>query len=387
MSSKKFKFIIPAELTKAENGEWKIRGLASTASRDQQGEVMLQDGMDLTPIDKKKGIINWDHKKGPENTLGVLDGYQKTPEGLFIEGRLFKNHDKAKAAYQIMSSLGKSDYGRMGLSVEGSIKERAGENGHIIKRSVITGVALTMNPVNTDTYVDLAKSLTQGEIEFDSENVAIATRDSEPSSASNEAQSPTLFTSDQVLDIVSKALSVGAERANMTPGQLSGGAALAQEDLDKDEKDAKKSQVGNKISKLVNEGKPQKQAVAIALDMERRGDIKKADHEDKIPGGLADKKKPSDFDQKALAEGIKVELEHTSDKKIAEEIAMDHLTEDPNYYKKLATIEKGSAEWFQKSILEAVDSLKLLYPDIEVSILLRALEDRLTRRFGVKDGN
>lgn len=59
----------------------------------------------------------------------------------------------------------------------------------------------------------------------------------------------------------------------------------------------------------------------------------------KIPGGLAEGKKSSDFDPAALARGIKVELEHTSDPKVAKEIAMDHLTEDPKYYEKLATIE------------------------------------------------
>lgn len=61
---------------------------------------------------------------------------------------------------------------------------------------------------------------------------------------------------------------------------------------------------------------------------------------DVIPGGLADNKSPSDFDSKKLAAGIKIELEHTSDRSIAQEIAMDHLTEDNNYYEKLATIEK-----------------------------------------------
>lgn len=61
---------------------------------------------------------------------------------------------------------------------------------------------------------------------------------------------------------------------------------------------------------------------------------------DKIPGGLADKKKESDFDPKKLKAGIKVEMEHTSDPDIAKEIAMDHLTEDSNYYEKLKTVEK-----------------------------------------------
>ena len=61
---------------------------------------------------------------------------------------------------------------------------------------------------------------------------------------------------------------------------------------------------------------------------------------DQLPGGLADNKCPSDFNSKDLKEGIKVELEHTSDKKLATEIAMDHLFEDVNYYKKLKIIEK-----------------------------------------------
>jgi hypothetical protein len=64
---------------------------------------------------------------------------------------------------------------------------------------------------------------------------------------------------------------------------------------------------------------------------------------DKIPGGLADKKSPKDFDRERLAQGIKVEMEHTSDKAIAREIAMDHLTEDPNYYRKLKKIEKHAS--------------------------------------------
>jgi len=62
---------------------------------------------------------------------------------------------------------------------------------------------------------------------------------------------------------------------------------------------------------------------------------------DKLPGGLADKKNPKDFDSEKLKEGIKIELEHTDDPEIAKEISMDHLTEDPDYYKKLKTIESA----------------------------------------------
>jgi hypothetical protein len=64
------------------------------------------------------------------------------------------------------------------------------------------------------------------------------------------------------------------------------------------------------------------------------------DKKDKIPGGKADNKQPSDFDAEQLKVGTAVELEHTSDRSIAEEIAMDHLTEDKDYYKKLKAIHK-----------------------------------------------
>ena len=60
-----------------------------------------------------------------------------------------------------------------------------------------------------------------------------------------------------------------------------------------------------------------------------------------IPGGLAKSMPESDFDPQALAKGIKVELEHTSDEKIAKEIAKDHLVEDPKYYDKLEKMEES----------------------------------------------
>ena len=64
------------------------------------------------------------------------------------------------------------------------------------------------------------------------------------------------------------------------------------------------------------------------------------DYKDRLPGGLADNKKPTDFPKEALVKGIETEMEHTSDTKLAREIAMDHLTEDPQYYDKLESVEK-----------------------------------------------
>jgi hypothetical protein len=78
--------------------------------------------------------------------------------------------------------------------------------------------------------------------------------------------------------------------------------------------------------------------------------------EQKIKGGKADKKSLKDiadkFDvnlselKKELAIGIKVEMEHTKNKSTAEDIAMDHLSEIPDYYTRLSKMEnKAQRDW------------------------------------------
>lgn len=53
--------------------------------------------------------------------------------------------------------------------------------------------------------------------------------------------------------------------------------------------------------------------------------------------GLAKKahKSEKDFDPKELEKGTQIELEHTQKIDVARQIAMDHLTEQPDYYEKL----------------------------------------------------
>lgn len=248
-----FKFVMPAELSKADNGEWVVAGLASTSDTDQQGEIIDQTGMDLSPIDQKRGWFNWDHKPGVENLLGTLDGYRRTDKGLFVKGRLFKNKQKAKDVYDIMSSLGKSDVGRIGMSVEGKILERDKNNPKIIRKCKIDKVALTLNPVNKSTYADLVKSLNvegddliksivDSDIEFDS---------TEEHVQNDEQSQETMFTADQVLNIVQKALGVGAGYTQ-APNQLEGGSAMATSNMKspkKDDEDEETIKVNEKLEK------------------------------------------------------------------------------------------------------------------------------------------
>ena len=99
-----------------------------------------------------------------------------------------------------------------------------------------------------------------------------------------------------------------------------------------------------------------KQAFMSLQDLERKYKSRTSPNneikEDTIPGGLSDGKTLQDIANKHTVDideltkeyqkGIKVELEHTSDRSIAEEIARDHLFENPKYYTKLATIETES---------------------------------------------
>lgn len=109
---------------------------------------------------------------------------------------------------------------------------------------------------------------------------------------------------------------------------------------------------GPNIIKDLKRGWEKAHKIAQALTPQeiakKEADLPSGDHKDQIKGGLADKKKPSDFPADKLKAGIKVELEHTDDPKIAIEIAMDHLSEDLEYYNKLKTMEK--AELLEKGL-------------------------------------
>lgn len=78
--------------------------------------------------------------------------------------------------------------------------------------------------------------------------------------------------------------------------------------------------------------------------------------EDHIKGGKADFMTPQKIADKfdvsvsqvnsQLKKGIKVEMEHTNDKNLAREIALDHLAEFPDYYDRLDDMEKeAEKEW------------------------------------------
>jgi len=89
----------------------------------------------------------------------------------------------------------------------------------------------------------------------------------------------------------------------------------------------------------------------LGLNVVSKGkDIQKS-QQNELKGGEADNKSVKDIAEshnvtvdkikEQLRMGIKVEMEHTNDPKIALEIAMDHMTESPEYYTKLADMESS----------------------------------------------
>tara|TARA_B110000858_G_scaffold53323_2_gene61946 strand:+ start:660 stop:2144 length:1485 start_codon:yes stop_codon:yes gene_type:complete len=129
-------------------------------------------------------------------------------------------------------------------------------------------------------------------------------------------------------------------------------------------------------------------------------------NEDKIKGGKADGMDIMDVAKihgmsvdelyNEFSDGVKHEMEHTSEMMVAIEIALDHLYEDPEYYTKLSKIEKGG-ETTEATTSSSVgvydapfgsgkkDPLKLSNPDT-VEKELRSVRDKNFPKFGGKGG-
>jgi len=89
-------------------------------------------------------------------------------------------------------------------------------------------------------------------------------------------------------------------------------------------------------------------AKMLAGDPWGQGRIAKKACDDQIEGGLSDSKPDDQFDLEEVEKGVKVEMEHTNDEKLAREIAKDHLAENDDYYKKLDVMEHSELKEMEK---------------------------------------
>lgn len=150
-----------------ENGDYIVQGVMTSDDKDEEDDSIDPEGMDCSYF-LEKGWIKYEHGNRPEQFIGepieVKVGrfehptLKKSVNGIYVKGRLFAHRELAKQAVKTIQDLQKSNTKRrMGWSIEGSVKERDRKTGKIIK-SVLRNVVLTMNPVNTTTWAELAKS-------------------------------------------------------------------------------------------------------------------------------------------------------------------------------------------------------------------------------------
>lgn len=157
-----FHFFVPAEAVVVKGGKdgkdelRLIQGVASTAHKDLQGEVVRQTGIDYGYF-MKHGYINDDHKDGPEHKVGEPVECRMTPEGLWIKAVLYKGKERSEYWWDHINALAANNSKRkVGFSIQGKILRR---DGHHIVKCWLQDVAITASPVNTNTWAEVVKSL------------------------------------------------------------------------------------------------------------------------------------------------------------------------------------------------------------------------------------
>lgn len=160
-----FRFEMPFEVwyKAGEPGkERRIGGLISTESKDRQGEVVLQRGLDFSEF-IKHGWINDNHSKETTGIVGYPTLVEKTTHrgrpATRFEGYLLQGYERADKIWDLANVLQKTNR-RLGFSIEGGVQRRDGLEGEIVAKAKVRNVAVTSCPVNTDTQLEvIAKSL------------------------------------------------------------------------------------------------------------------------------------------------------------------------------------------------------------------------------------
>lgn len=154
-----------AKSGKDDEGDWYVRGYASTPHLDLQNEIVQPSGIDIDYF-VKSGWLNYEHKQDAEYVVGVPTENCRVDfnKGLFVEAKLIKDNPYAKQMWELANNIKKSGINRkIGFSIEGAIKKRNHLNSNIIEEVMIRNVALTKAPANQATsWESFVKSMETG---------------------------------------------------------------------------------------------------------------------------------------------------------------------------------------------------------------------------------
>ncbi len=154
-----------------------IEGVATTKDKDSQGEVLDLDGADISTLERGAGFVNSDHSGRFEHLLGRVTYAKKimkaedceTPYQVKAWSKLrrpflatkmelwdgvgHKEADAVAAIYQHFVQKGEEP--PIKISVEGKVLERDPRNKAVLKRTLIKGLALTVQPANQHTMTEI----------------------------------------------------------------------------------------------------------------------------------------------------------------------------------------------------------------------------------------
>jgi len=160
----KFNFWVECDIEKGgQSGkdEMIVRGIASTADKDADQETLEPVGYILDRF-LEYGFINYNHlgKSDASKIIGEpIDAQVTSDNKFFVKGKLY-NTELGRSVYKLVNVLKKEKSKRkLGWSIEGRALERDPANEKRITKALITGVAITPNPINTNTYVDIVKGV------------------------------------------------------------------------------------------------------------------------------------------------------------------------------------------------------------------------------------
>lgn len=142
-----------------------FEGIASDDSVDYEGDSMEPNGFDITYF-LAHGLFNLDHLTSRAKELKSrfwigepLDGRIENNK-FWVKGKLWKESPEARAFWDKCIEMKESGSNRRpGMSIEGRAVERDPNNEKHITRAVINNIALTLTPVNFNTYFDIVKGV------------------------------------------------------------------------------------------------------------------------------------------------------------------------------------------------------------------------------------
>jgi hypothetical protein len=138
-----------------------VWGRASDDAKDQEGQTLYPSGYDFADF-LVKGLVNLEHftarKASAKYWIGEPIEAHVKGEEFFVKAKLWKHKQEARDFYDTVVAMKESGSTRKpGWSIEGKSIEKDPYNPNRILKAKILNIAVTMSPVNQNSWLDIAK--------------------------------------------------------------------------------------------------------------------------------------------------------------------------------------------------------------------------------------